>query len=108
MKIMLMTVSGGTETFRIGPLKTIVAVTDSEHSFIANMRNTFRERLLKEELLQDASVAVVNEVVRALHITLTDSGLTEWPEGLGEVESLYQRMAHGTENNAGVGEHVQA
>jgi hypothetical protein len=94
MKIMLQKVFGGTETHRIGPLYSMVAVTGDESGFIEGMRNILRDMLVKEPLMQDQPIALVTEVIRSLHITLTDTGLTEWPVGITELDAIFQRMTN--------------
>jgi molybdenum cofactor biosynthesis enzyme MoaA len=101
MKIMLLTISGGTETHRIGPLQSMVAVTGDEPTFIEGMRKLVQDWLRKEPLLQDQPIALVTEVLRSLHITLKDSGLTAWPVDLKELDAVFARMTN--ENDSGTG-----
>lgn len=94
MKIMLLTIDGGTETYKIGPMHSLVAVQD-----VAKYRDEVR-RAATHILLDDSKFLAVepfearHEILRSLHVTLTDSGLKHWPETGTEITALLERMSN--------------
>lgn len=93
MKIMLLAIHGGTETYRVGPLYSLVAVQD-EVEFLRSTRKTLRGTLAEEGALAGVSMGERDEVVRSTKVTLTDSGLTKWPTSGKVVSDLLERMGY--------------
>jgi hypothetical protein len=89
MKIMMLTVSGGTETHLIAPVHSLVAVQDDEE-FLRGARAAARQNLLNDAT--DMTVAQRTELIATLKISLTDSGLTKWPLSGYAIEKLLEKM----------------
>lgn len=91
MKIMHLVLDGGTETYRVGPFHSLVAVQD-EASFYKATRATLRGELVDEGALQGIPMAEREEVVRSTKVILIDTGLNRWPVSGEDISDLLQRM----------------
>lgn len=95
MKVMLMTVTGEAGPHVIGPWRRIVSVED-EIEFLGMMRAVAIKEIaeaLNAEPIQGLSHDDVQaELLKALKIRLTDTGLTEYPDTPEAQAELYRRM----------------
>jgi hypothetical protein len=90
-KIMLLTITGGTETYSIGPARSLVSVQDDQE-FLKSMRAIVLKKLIEESSAGSLPDDQQAEVLRTLKLRLSDTGLTEWPETTEELNALYERM----------------
>ena len=92
MKIMMLTVDGGTETYKIGPAHSLVAVQD-EVKFRNEARVSAVNNLQADPAYTEIpSFADRHEILCSLKITLTDAKLKKWPADGAQITALLERM----------------
>lgn len=104
MKVMLLTVTGGSGDWTISTWRRIVSVED-ETQFLATMRlvalqelQLFLETLpdtLPNGIVSRPKDEIAQELMKSLKLRLTDLGLTEYPETPEEQAQLYAKVLTG-------------